>query len=75
MLSRETIDRHLELYRDNAASIAMLIEAGRPPGLDVIVRDHMEDLIHLAEEVPNDRRAEVDYLIDRYEAMLKSVRN
>jgi hypothetical protein len=35
----------------------------------------MEDLICLAEEAPDDRRAEIEYLIDRFDALQKRMLN
>ena len=75
MLKREVIDRHLELFRENAASLAVLMEGGALLDLEVIIRDHMEDLIRLAGEVPPDRRAEVDFLVNHYKMLLRSLTN
>ncbi len=35
----------------------------------------MEDLICLAEEAPDDLRAEIEYLIDRFDALQKRMLN
>lgn len=73
MLTREAIDRELAKHRDRLLNCGALLECGNPPGLDVIVRMHMEDAAFLALEVADDRRPEVEYLIDRYGALLKIV--
>jgi len=73
VLTGEAIDRELAKHRERLMNCAALVEIGSPEGLGVIVRSHMEDAGFLALEVPDDRRGEVEYLIERYEALLKQV--
>lgn len=75
-MKRETIDQELERYRSHALHFAGLLAAGlRFPELVGDVRAYMEDLICLAEEAPDDRRAEIEYLIDRFDALQKRMLN
>lgn len=75
-MKSEDIDRELEMYRAKALHFAGLLEVGlRFPELTGQVRDYMEDLICLAEEAPENRREEIEYLIDRFNALLKQMLN
>lgn len=75
-LKSEDVDRELEIYRAKALHFAGLLEMGlRFPELTGQVRHFMEDLICLAEEAPEERRSEIDYLIDRFGAIQKQMLN
>ncbi len=70
----EDVDRELEIYRAKALHFAGLLEVGlRFPELTGHVRHYMEDLICLAEEAPEGRRPEVEYLIDRFDSLRKQM--
>ena len=72
----EDLDRKLEGYRAKALHFAGLLELGlRFPELTGQVRHYMEDLICLAEEAPEDRRSEIEYLIDRLDALQQQMLN
>ena len=77
MLSNESIDRELERYRKHLLDAVdrMQLQISGARGWADIARQQMEDLIFLVDEVPDDRRAEVEYLIDRFEALVKSGAN
>jgi hypothetical protein len=75
-LKPEDVDRELKIYRAKALHFAGLLEVGlRFPELTGQVRHYMEDLICLAEEAPEDRRPEIEYLIDRFDALQKQMLN
>lgn len=73
-MKSEDVDRELEIYRAKALHFAGLLEMGlRFPELTGQVRHFMEDLICL--EAPEERRSEIDYLIDRFDAIQKQMLN
>jgi hypothetical protein len=75
-VKREAVDQDLDRYRRHALHFAGLLAAGlRFPELVGNVRDLMEDLICLMEEAPEDRRAEIEYLIDRFDELQKRMLN
>jgi hypothetical protein len=75
-VKREAIDQDLDRYRRHALHFAELLAAGlRFPELVGNVRAYMEDLICLMEEAPDDRRAEIEYLIDRFDELQRRLVN
>lgn len=75
-MSPHAIDRELERYRAIALEVAELLAAGvQPSELPGRVRTCMDDLICLIEEVPGARRAEIEYLIDRFDDLQKRTLN
>ena len=71
MLTDAAVDRELATYRRRLMECASLYAAGRRETLAALARVDMEDMIFLAEEVPDHRRAECEYLVERYESLLQ----
>jgi hypothetical protein len=72
----KTVDSEIEQYRNFLLDWTELVAAGvAPGGLLEIVRDHLEAVICLAEEAPEARQAECQYLVERYEALMRRLMN
>lgn len=76
VLRRQTIDEELTKYRGRALHFAEVLACGlRFPDLVWTLRHYMEDHICLADEAPDDRQDEINYLIDRFDALQRQMAN
>lgn len=69
MLEPATIDRELIGYRMKLWALASRYDAGERSAVAVEAQDHADALVCLMEEAPLEKRAKIDGLIDRYEAL------
>lgn len=77
MLSAEAVEQCLEEGRDALVLLAELLAGGKRSSGEVFVRARAEldALVCLLDETPEARRDEVEYLIERYEALVRSTSN
>lgn len=74
--SKERIDDEIESYRALLLHWAEVAAQGDwPVGFYQMVRDRTDALICLLDEVPESRRWEIEYVVDRFEALQRSILN
>ena len=77
MLSEEAVEACLAEGRDALVLLSELLASGSGSSSEVCVRARAEldALICLLDESPTARRADVEYVIERYEALVRSTSN
>jgi len=77
MLTEEAVEQCLHEGRDALVLLADFLANGQRTTGEVFLRARAEldALVTLLEEAPEGRRRDVEYLIERYEALLRSTSN
>lgn len=72
----ELVDEEIESYRALLLHWAEIAAQGEwPLGFFQMVRNRTDALICLLEEAPENRRWEIEYMVDRFEALQRSILN